>query len=398
MGTAITYVETKRTQSIDVFRAVTMFLMIFVNDIPSLKEVPNWLKHTAAQEDGMGLSDVVFPLFLFIVGLSIPLAINTRRKKGYNEVSTAMHIVSRTIALLVMGVLMVNIGRINPDLMPFGKSVWQILMTVGIMLVWLYYKPIAYLTKAGVIALKCLGIGILLYLVFVFKGGTADNLIGIKPYWWGILGLIGWAYLLNAFFFMFLGSKIRYIILGWLLLFLFNIQEFGYFTDLPSFKIVVSASNHLLVMLGVLCTVLLLRYKEQKNENRFLWILLVIGVALIALGFFIRPSFIISKILATPSWTIICGGISFLLFGLFYIVVDKWGQSAWANIIKPAGTSTLTCYLLPFLIYPLMSLLNFRWPEFATHGWAGIIKSLLFALVVIIITGGLERIKIKLKV
>ena len=85
-------------------------------------------------------------------------------------------------------------------------------MTIGIMLVWLYYKPITYLTKAGVVALKCLGIGILLYLVVVFKGGTADNPIWIKPYWWGILGLIGWAYLLNAFFFMFLGNKIRYII------------------------------------------------------------------------------------------------------------------------------------------------------------------------------------------
>ncbi|MGV3599658.1 MAG: heparan-alpha-glucosaminide N-acetyltransferase domain-containing protein [Dyadobacter fermentans] len=60
-----------RLDSIDVFRAVTMFLMIFVNDFWTLEGVPEWLEHSKAEEDAMGLSDVVFPAFLFIVGLSI---------------------------------------------------------------------------------------------------------------------------------------------------------------------------------------------------------------------------------------------------------------------------------------------------------------------------------------
>ena len=72
----------KRIVSIDVFRALTMFFMIFVNDLWSLTNVPEWLKHKSADVDGIGFSDIIFPAFLFIVGLSIPFAIKARRKKG----------------------------------------------------------------------------------------------------------------------------------------------------------------------------------------------------------------------------------------------------------------------------------------------------------------------------
>jgi heparan-alpha-glucosaminide N-acetyltransferase len=61
-----------RISSIDILRALTMVLMIFVNDLWSLNNIPGWLEHTAAAEDGMGLADVVFPAFLFIVGMSVP--------------------------------------------------------------------------------------------------------------------------------------------------------------------------------------------------------------------------------------------------------------------------------------------------------------------------------------
>ena len=58
---------TQRLASIDVFRALTMLLMIFVNDLGTLTNIPLWLEHTKAAEDGMGLADTVFPAFLFIV-------------------------------------------------------------------------------------------------------------------------------------------------------------------------------------------------------------------------------------------------------------------------------------------------------------------------------------------
>jgi hypothetical protein len=81
----------QRLLSIDIFRALTMFLMIFVNDLWTLKDIPAWLEHVGAKEDGMGLADVVFPVFLFIVGLSIPFAVDKRLAAGENVVGCYFH-------------------------------------------------------------------------------------------------------------------------------------------------------------------------------------------------------------------------------------------------------------------------------------------------------------------
>ncbi len=62
-----------RVGAIDILRALTMVLMIFVNDLWSLTGIPAWLEHVSPGADGIGLADVVFPVFLFIVGMSLPL-------------------------------------------------------------------------------------------------------------------------------------------------------------------------------------------------------------------------------------------------------------------------------------------------------------------------------------
>ena len=60
--------------------SLTMMMMLFVNDIPSLRDIPQWLLHAATQEDRMGFSDLVFPCFLFCVGMSVPLSVEQRRQ------------------------------------------------------------------------------------------------------------------------------------------------------------------------------------------------------------------------------------------------------------------------------------------------------------------------------
>ena len=71
--------STQRIASIDIFRALTMLLMIFVNDLASVKGLPWWTYHIPPGEFGMTYVDVVFPAFLFIVGMAIPLAFQKRR-------------------------------------------------------------------------------------------------------------------------------------------------------------------------------------------------------------------------------------------------------------------------------------------------------------------------------
>ncbi len=98
----------KRVVSIDVFRGLTMFLMIWVNDFWTLQGIPKWLKHAASGEDYLGFSDLIFPWFLFVVGMSIPFAFENRVSRGEAPFTTWKHILIRTIALLVMGLFHMN--------------------------------------------------------------------------------------------------------------------------------------------------------------------------------------------------------------------------------------------------------------------------------------------------
>ena len=66
-----------RISSIDIMRGLTLVLMLFVNDL-NMNVAPAWLGHRAAEFDGMGLADWVFPGFLFIVGMAIPFAFSKR--------------------------------------------------------------------------------------------------------------------------------------------------------------------------------------------------------------------------------------------------------------------------------------------------------------------------------
>jgi predicted acyltransferase len=123
----------KRNLAIDMFRGLTMLLMVFVNEFWKVSNVPHWLEHYATMEDGMGLSDIVFPMFLFAMGMSIPYALERRIEKGYSTLSTLKHIFGRTLALLVMGAFICNQESRE---MTGNRGLWVLLMIAGFFLVW----------------------------------------------------------------------------------------------------------------------------------------------------------------------------------------------------------------------------------------------------------------------
>ena len=57
----------QRILSIDAFRGITILVMIFVNELAGIHDIPEWMKHMPADADAMSFVDVVFPAFLFIV-------------------------------------------------------------------------------------------------------------------------------------------------------------------------------------------------------------------------------------------------------------------------------------------------------------------------------------------
>lgn len=62
-----------RIHSLDIFRGLTVLVMVFVDNLGFVKGLPWWTYHMPREANGMTYVDVVFPAFLFLVGMSIPL-------------------------------------------------------------------------------------------------------------------------------------------------------------------------------------------------------------------------------------------------------------------------------------------------------------------------------------
>jgi uncharacterized membrane protein SirB2 len=125
-------------------------------------------------------------------------------------------------------------------------------------------------------------------------------------------------------------------------------------------------------------------------------LLLGIAVVLATAGLLTRPIWEISKIRATPSWVLICSAITIGLFVVTYWLGDLQQKAHWFKIIKPAGTDTLLCYLIPYFAYAVLTMTGVFAME-ALSGWVGIVKSLLFAVLMIQIAGLLSKAGIRLK-
>src|SRR6185503_1146835 len=359
----------KRLFSIDVFRAVNMFFMIFVNDLAGVRNVPGWIDHVKANQDGMHFADTIFPIFLFIAGLSIPWAIGRRIKRGDSFAAIAGHILLRSLALIVMGFFHVNMENYNSAaLLPVG--VWELLLTLSFFLIWLDYPET--LARAKKYMLVGAGVVTLIVLAILFKGGTPAAPVGLKPHWWGILGIIGWAYLVCAGVFLLAKGNMPVLLATLAILVGLNICIHGSLVDINPW-VIKDGSSASLMMFGVIFSLLYAKWAQAYNHKKLWAVFAFAGAALIALGFFVRPyTGGISKIHSTPSWVFICTGIGVLLLELFIWLVDVKGKQDWFKLIKPAGTSTLTAYLLPYLMVAIFSIAHIRYPHFLNYGADGI--------------------------
>ncbi|WP_269530853.1 DUF5009 domain-containing protein [Chitinimonas sp. BJYL2] len=389
-----------RLAAIDGLRALTMLLMIWVNDFWTLSHIPVWLGHAAAQDDAMGLSDVVFPAFLFIVGLSLPFAVDARRQRGDGAWTLSGHVLSRSVALLLMGVCHVNLETYADTLAWLPKPVWQVGITLAFFLIWLDYP--ADWSARWRRGLQAGGWVLLAVLAALYRGGTVSEPSWLTPQWWGILGLIGWAYLSAGLLLIALGERLWALLVSWLALMLFGIGvHAGYLAWLEPLRTWVWPAENgamaAIAMAGV-CTVVLYRQHHACGRTvRSLGVLLLAAAVLLALGLALRPLGGLSKIRATPAWVLVCTGISMLAFAALAWLMDVRQRRDWLQPLRPAGTSTLTCYLLPYLLYPLLIATGLALPDWLLRGGVGLLKSMLFALAVVWLTGLLARYRLRLR-
>lgn len=381
-----------RNLAIDMLRGLTMVLMVFVNDFWTVLDVPHFLEHFATWEDGMGLSDVIYPLFLFAVGMSIPYAIDRRYEKGLSAESTLGHILSRTLALVLMGTFLCNQEARE---MTGCRWLWTLLMLVGFFLVWNQYrsswKPARWLRLAGVVLLAVLAA--------VYRTPDGEYFEGL---WWGILGQIGWAYLFCAVAYLLCRKRPWPLALIWILLCLVNLsvapmrggeQLLG-----ANFPADVSQALHLgnghigIMALGGVLTTL----TERRLRSAKVGIGLAAAAVLAVLGMATHQGWIVSKNLGTLPWCLYVSAIGVGLYTLLR-VMERRGWTGWFKPLQPAGTATLTVYMIPYLFVAGWVLLEPGIPAWLC-GWVGVAKCALYTAVVVALAWVLTKAGIKLKV
>lgn len=388
-----------RIRSIDAFRAVTMFLMIFVNDLDSVPNTPQWLKHAAINADALGLADTIFPAFLFIVGLSIPYAFEHRQKK--DDAGIPMRIITRSFALIFIGFFHANMDTYDEAHTLLPKPVWDSLATFSFFFIFLDYRR--WTSRIARYLMQGFGVALLIAMCILYKSADPGH-PWLHLTWWGILGLIGWAYLLCAFIYYYSNGLLWVQAAAWLFFMFFNIDfHFGMLNFLSSVQqyvwIAGNGAMQAFTMAGVFVSVLYMRL-SKSGELKLLGVAMILmAIILFNLGFIVRYfSGGISKVRDTPSWVLICTGISLIIYAGFVFLVDIKHQYKWFKPIEPAGTGTFMCYLIPFLFYPLYQMTDLAYPHFLDQGTGGVIRSLVFALIVVWLTGLLQKINIRLKI
>jgi heparan-alpha-glucosaminide N-acetyltransferase len=403
MSTAINTLKNQRILSIDAFRGITFLIMIIVNELAGVAGISPWLKHMPANADAMSFPDIVFPAFLFIVGMSIPFGINHRIAKGETRFTLNLHILLRALALIVMGFFMVNAeDGYHQVSMSIPIQLWALLSYLAFMLIWGVYQFKQPLLNRTLVSI---GILMLTLLALGYRGGV-DGTESMKPQWWGILGLIGWAYLISCVIYQVARGKQLLLLLAvclctMLYMVTHQAQMITFAQTNQTLQFILSLDAHAahssIVICGILCS--LIFFEESQTLTQTDRFLRAIGltITLIFAATLLRPEFKISKIYATPSWCFYSAAICISVFGFLYWLIDLKKAQNWLSVVKPAAVNPLVCYLLPFVIESTLSLTGIRSPLRSFEGGYGILAALIYASLIMLAVHGLNKINFRLK-
>ena len=384
----------RRILAIDVFRGLTILTMVFVNELAAIKNIPAWMTHMPADANAMTFVDLVFPAFLFIVGMSIPFSTQAKAAKGASSKRLLIDAAFRALGLIVIGLFMVNtIYGYDESKMPISMPLWSLLMYVCVLLIWSHYPK--HFSSVLVKGCKYLGIFGLIVLAYIYDGPYD----GMTPQWWGILGLIGWAFIFSVAVYLFTKQDVIKLIAGSLaFIALFFVVEHLSGINGVLDRLVEDNRNHThatIVLAGVVMSLIFYHAKltVKKWFNYFAFVL-VSGV-LTLLSWWHWP---VSKIWATPSWAFMSIFFCALIFGVIYYIVELKAQTDWCKVFEPAANNPLLIYILPYILIAALQLLSIpARPEFMSSGSMGILWSLGFAVLMMFAVTGLNKLGLRLK-
>ena len=306
-----------RVVSIDALRGFDMFWLMqgekLVLALAAALHLP-FAASLAVQLDhshwlGFTCWDFIAPLFLFVVGLSMPYAISKRLERGEGRRGIYLHIVRRTLLLIALGLVFNGILKLDFANFRYAGVLQRIalsyffaaLITMGArvrgQMYWTAGLLLGYWAAMAFIPVPGFGAG-----VFTPEG----NLEGYID---------------------------RLLLPGRFCCFGFGDNE-GYLSTIPSVCT---------VMLGVLCGHLVRSGWPQRKK---LLVLVGGGVASLALGLLWSLVFPIITMLWTSSYVLFANGWAMLVFALFYWIIDVRGWRKWAFPFVVIGMNAITIYVV----------------------------------------------------
>ena len=338
--------ENKRLLSLDILRGITVAGMILVNS--GWGDSFEMLGHSAW--NGMTPCDLVFPFFLFIMGISCYLSLVKSEFKPTPKV--IRRIVKRTVLLFAIG-LFINWfdHAIEGDLLCFGHlRIWAVLQRIAL----------------------CYGI-VSLFALFCNHKYTVPVIIGLLVIYTAIL-LIGNGYAEDA----------TINILAQVDLKLFGYDHLYHHTPVDPEGLLGTISAVAHTLLGFYCG-RLIRQKDTVSDKVIA--LFVVGTVCVIGGYLLSYGLPLNKCIWSPSYVFVTCGLASLLQAFLMYVIDIQKKSGWTTFFHVFGVNALALYVSSELLAILLGHLGISgWVYDGLHAvitpdkWASLAYALYFVL------------------
>ena len=273
---------------------------------PVTETIQHQLRHVKWK--GFNFEDLIFPLFLFIVGVVLPFSVVRRVERGQSRSALYLHIFKRSVVLILLGLILNGLLRFD-----WAQMRWPgVLQRIG--LCYFFAAIIVVHTKWRTQAIIIAAVLILYW--------PAMMLIPVPNYGAGDLTMEGC-----------LSSYIDQQLIPGELYYGFGDNE-GLISTLPAICT---------VLLGTLAGHWL---RSNRTGNRKAAGLAIAGIVSLFVGLLWGLVFPIIKIIWTSSYVLVAGGLSLLLLALFYWIIDVKGYSKWAFFFIVIGMNPITIYFM----------------------------------------------------
>jgi len=311
--------KSERLLSLDALRGFDMFWIaggeVIIAAIAKYTHWPvfNWLhiQMEHAEWNGFHFYDLIFPLFLFLAGVSMPFSVLKRKERGDSPKAIYLHLLKRLGLLIALGMIYNGILYLDWPNIRFAS----VLARIG--LGWFFASVIVLNFKPKAIVIWFWGI-LLGYWAFM-------TLIPVPGFGAGNLTLEG---NLSAY-------SGRLLLPGQLYDKVMDPE--GILSTIPA----ISTG-----LLGALTGLFLRDNKLKWNKMQKGLILAGTGALLIGVAALWNPLFPINKKMWTSSFVLCAGGSSLLLLSVFYLIIDAWGFRKWAFPFVVIGMNSITIYMM----------------------------------------------------